>query len=179
MPSEFETLLSQLEENDEGGSSEAFKQLRDHAKSLEKDLSAEKKQRSNFEARVTELEQAQKAGSIQSLFQTLGIKPELAELFLTAHQGDVTEETAKEWANKYGFLQSQESQETETEKPEPPEGNRPVVGTESTTKLMPLKEFNALLKTSPARAMQLAQDGLVEGMEHSKTFGEAGAVAAF
>lgn len=178
--SEFDDLLAQLE-GGEGGGSEAFTSLRNHAKQLEKELKDERKARSTTEARVAELEQAQRAGTAKSLFSSLGIKPELAELFLATKPEDVSEESAKTWAQKYGFVSEQPPAPTGEETPPEPQGSPqppPVVGTEAQTQKMKMPEWYRLYKTNPARAMQLAGDGLVDGLDSTSAFGDAAAMAS-
>lgn len=184
--SELDDLLAQLDDDGGGGgNSEAFTKLREHSKGLEKDLKDERKARTAFESRVAELEQARRSDETKSLFRALEIKPELADLFLASHKDAVSEDVIREWATKYGFLQEkapeqgQEGQQSPPPQPPRPEGNRPVAGNEPPAQLMKIQDWNALYRRNPARAMQMAQDGLVEGLDQSVGFGEAGAVASF
>lgn len=140
------------------------KALRDHAKSLEKQLKAAQAkvaEAEQLQARLAEYEAKERTSSVTAAFQALGLNPKHAAFYPKDQESDP--EAIKAWAVDNDFLTPEED-----ETPAPPAatpGFTPTVIAGSVppgSKVLNNDEFGELLKTNPNEAFRLYQAGRVK-----------------
>jgi dsDNA-specific endonuclease/ATPase MutS2 len=138
--------------------------MREHIARLEKDLKEQGKRAAKAEAALQETEARQRASSAQAF----GLSESQAKAFLSLNpESEVNAESVKGFADSLGISlgtsdqTAQEAEEPEVETP----AFRPVSGSEPSKTQVAWGEFKKLLVTDQARAIQMASEGLVEGIE--------------
>jgi hypothetical protein len=140
------------------GDNENFRQLREHAKELEKEMKAAKKDLADLNdlrAYKAEQEAAKRTSALGNTFKDLGLPAQQAALY--PPDAEATPEAIRAFAEQYGLLAPQEgSPETPVETgfaPVPPVGE--TIG----AKVYTQEEWLALSATNPNAAMQILNEG--------------------
>lgn len=146
------------------GDTNPMKQLRAHARKLERDLKAGsteleelRKYRTDSELRIRE----QEAGKV---FAELGLSEKQAKLFLkTNPDTEVTKDSIKEFAVEYG-LGIQQSEEDDAVDSQTSDTFVPVTsGGTPVRNVLNREQFESLKRTDMAAAVKAVQEGRVEG----------------
>ena len=133
----------------------AFKQLRTHARKLEKDLKEASKELEELRTFRADLERDNRANSVKEQFKSLGLTEKQAELFPS--EGDVTEEAVRKFAVDFGLIQPSEDGSDENTGFTP----APTEGSPTGSKQLSAEEFWTLYKDNPSEAMAAAKKGRV------------------
>ena len=153
-------------------SEETIPQMRERIETLEAEKKASVKAQVAAEGKARLFE-------ARDAFREAGYKPDFAELFVGAHQGDITKEAVSEFSTKYGFS----AEGSPPPVPEEPAGTVPDTSPGSTalaqvsragsrpgdggaapagTQTMTRDAWNELNKENPAAARVALQEGRVE-----------------
>lgn len=151
------------EEEDDNAS---FRQLRQHAKKLEKELASLRKEAEELRRFREEVERQRTVEAARAAFREAGLPDALAELYVKAEEGEATKETVLAFAKRYGLAREEPAGSEETEEQQPSAGFAPTVTPQAApTGRTPMtwKEFADLHRVDPARAVREAQErGLAE-----------------
>lgn len=142
----------------------AFKELRDHAKRLEREnarLNKEMGELRDFKSSVTK---AEKAKQVQGAFKELGLNEKQAELFLRVTDTDeITTDGVREFAQQYGLIVGEEDGDISTTTVGggfPPSN---VTGSaDPGTRVVTRDDFEKIAKTNPTKARELLSEGRVK-----------------
>ena len=154
--------------NEQGGDrqeSNPMKELRNHAKELEKQLKATEKEKAELLKFREEVETRQRRDALASTFTDLGLTDKQAELYFktqTDESAEIKPEDIKLWAIDYGLLQAPETDEEEVSSdpsfvPIPKSAGGPPSG-----RMITSAEFDELMQTDQAQAIKLASEGRVQ-----------------
>lgn len=152
----------EIDEGEQRPQSAPFKQLRDHAKKLEKELKERDKLIEELASFKAEAENRAKRELLRQSFQQVGLNEKHAELFEAARPDvEPTPEAVKSFAVEYGFISAPGSDEEKGEDtgsfaPTPPSG------VPAHKQRLSSEEFDQLYKVNPIEAMQAATEGRVD-----------------
>lgn len=171
MPS-IDEILGALEESDSEEDTEtttaappakdnrAFKELRDHAKRLEKETAKMNRELAELREFKSSITKAERAQQVQGAFKELGLNEKQAELFLRVTDAEeITVDSVKQFAQQYGLIVGDEDTTTV-------DGGFPPTNVsttaESTGRMLSRDEFEKLAATNPTRARQYLTEGRVK-----------------
>lgn len=175
MPDIEEILAALADENDDGQSEEQavpptqtsqMKDLRDWGKQWEKkakELARLNRELEEFRSKALEKE---RLVTVSAVFKELELPEKQADLFLKAHEGEVTADAIRQFVTDYGLKDL--SVETGGTTEQKSEGFEPGGGGQSSVpgpKVYSRAEWLALAKTSPDKARQLYESGRVDTSE--------------
>jgi septal ring factor EnvC (AmiA/AmiB activator) len=136
----------------------AFKQLRAHARKLEKDLKDRDKELEDLRTFRQNLEKEQREGNAKSKFKALGLAEKQADLFLTKNpEGDVTDDAVRTFAVEYGLITPSEDGSDDQSGFTP----APADGSPAGSKQLTNEEFWTLYGENPSAALEAAKKGRV------------------
>lgn len=148
-------------ETGSGQETNPFKELRAHAKKLEKDLKARDAELEELRSFRQQYQAEQREKAAAAEFEKLGLTAKQAKLYAKLNPDeDITEQAVVSFARDYGFI-AEETPDPKNEadfKPVAIAGASPVKGTVS------YEEYQAMLKTNPQAALQAVADGRVDGL---------------
>lgn len=137
-----------------------FKQLRDHAKKLEKEIKDRDKELEDLRSFKADAERRAKQELLRQAISAVGLNEKHAELFSAARPDqEPTPEAVKAFAVEYGFISgpaADEDEESGSFGPTPPSGV-PAHKQRYTS-----EEFDQLYKTNPMEALRAAEEGRVD-----------------
>lgn len=150
---------------DENDGSSAFKQLRDHAKSLERQLKQAQKDAAELKEFKEGIEKQSKEQELVQAFKQIGLKEKHVPLYLKATEGTVDVEAIKAFAEEYE-LPVQPAQEGGQQQQQTPssKGFMPIAGSGVPVgkKRYTSTELEMLNKTDPAEAQAAIREGRVD-----------------
>jgi hypothetical protein len=159
---EFDPSPFDDEEMGNEDKSSSFRQLREYAKKLEKELKSLQKEAEELRQFRAEQEKAQRKSQLAASFKELGLSEKHAELFLLAKPDtEPNVEEVKRFALEYGLLRGDSKPEEENKStgafaPLPPSGE--PAGSKRYTS----EEFWALYQENPNEALRAASEGRVD-----------------
>jgi hypothetical protein len=168
-----------LSQDDDSGSTNPLKQVRDHAKKLQRDLRQARKELEDLRSWKTDRETEDRKRTIETVFDKVGLQVKHAELFLAVKPDeDPTELAIKEFAKEYSLpLETKNEEGDEGDKPAAPSitvqgdispspgftpATTPAEAPSSNRKQLTQEEFRKLYETRPEEALQLLSAGRVE-----------------
>lgn len=155
-----------LEDEDEATprsqQSAPFKQLRDHARKLEKEIKDRDKELEALRQFRAEAERRTKQELLRQAVSAVGLNEKHAELFSAARPDvEPTPEAVRAFAVEYGFI-SGPSGDDEDESDQGSFKPAPPSGVPASKKRYTSEEFDALYKTNPVEAIKAAEEGRVD-----------------
>lgn len=177
-------LLASLEneetdegETTDGGENNAIKQVRDHAKKLEKQLKSAAKELGELREFKQTVVADQTKATVQKAFTDAGLNEKHASLFLKVHDGEVTADAVKNFVTEYGLVPGEATDETE----EPAEKSTfaPTQAAsdgaaQQGTGTISRPDWLKIVGTDPAKAQKLQAAGKVDMSDVAiQSFGEA------
>lgn len=162
MPSyELDPLEDNEGEESRSRDSAPIKQLRDHAKKLERELKTRDKEVEELRAFKADAERRAKQELLRQAISAVGLNEKHAELFTAARPDqEPTPEAVKAFAVEYGFIANpgsdDEGEESGSFGPTPPSG------VPAHKKRYTSEEFDELYKSNPVEAIQAAEEGRVD-----------------
>lgn len=151
-----------------GDGSSSFRDLRNHAKALEKELKQKTKEVEALQSFKQDVEAKAKRDSLSETFTNLGLNPKQADLFFKTRTEDpesdeINPEDIKLWALDYGLISAEQEEEGEGDPVTSQFTPVPrAAGGPPSSRTLTSDEWNDLLQTNPEEAMQMAQEGRVE-----------------
>lgn len=138
-----------------------MKQLRDHAKSLEKNLRTQEKELEELRSFKAEAERRAKQELLRQAVSAVGLNEKHAELFSAARPDvEPTPEAVKAFAVEYGFIagpdRAEEDEREGSFQPTPPSG------VPAHKKRYTNVEWDDLYKSNPVEAIKAAEEGRVD-----------------
>jgi len=175
MAKTVEEILRALEADDEPANGEetetpdapentTLKAVRDWGKGWEKKAKSFEKKVEDLEKFRTEVVERERKTVVTGVFKELGLPEKQADLFLKTNDGEVTADAVKQFVTDFGLVPGgeEEGQEKVEEKRGfEPGGVSPQGGTPKPV-LVTTAELMELLKTDPAQASKLVEEGKVE-----------------
>ncbi len=133
-----------------------FKQLRNHARDLEKARKASEKELEELRAFKADAEAKTRTAQVREIVASLGLPPKVGNLY----SGEPTPEGVADWVKEYGdvfgVVATSEVEET---------GSFTPTATGAPPSLRyTYKQYRELLNSDPEKAIAAVQDGRVEGM---------------
>jgi hypothetical protein len=154
-----DALFDQEDEEPEVENS-TIRQIREHARKLEKELKAARKELEDLRAYREQTERERTVASARTIFEQVGLNPKWAELYLKAQDGaEPTPESVRTWAQEYGLAVPEPERETAEQPASEPAfvPTQPAAAAASTQAPMTWKEFAELHRQDPGRAVREAQ----------------------
>lgn len=166
--SDEDALLEQEEEEVEVETS-TIREIRQHAKRLEKDLAKARKELEELRAYRAAAEAERRAAQVKAAFQSVGLNERWADLYVKVHpDAEPTPESVRAFAEEYSLPIPATKQE-EQQQPTPPAATEPFAPTATPAATptgrapMTWREFAEMHRQDPARAVREAQErGLVD-----------------
>lgn len=139
----------------------AFKELRDHAKRLERENNRLNKEVGDLREFKTSVTKAQRAKQVEGAFKELGLNEKQAELFLRVSDADeISVDGVREFAQQYGLIVGEEETTTTSGGGFPPSN---LSGSADPGKRTVTRdEFEKMVSTNPAKARELLAEGRVK-----------------
>lgn len=152
-----------VDEGDQRPTSAPFKQLRDHAKKLEKEIKDRDRELEALRSFKAESEARAKRELLEQSFKQVGLSTKQAELFLAARpDAEPTPEAVKSFAVEYGFIDAGPAPDDEGEGSEGSFAPTPPSGVPASKKRYSSEEWDVLYKQNPVEAMAAANEGRVD-----------------
>lgn len=162
MPS-YDPFIEDEETDTPRANSAPFKQLRDHAKKLEKELKDRDKELDELREFKASQELRVKRELLRQSFSTVGLNEKHAELFEAARPDvEPTPEAVKAFAVEYGFLDAASDPAAEEDESEGSFGPTPPSGVPASQRRFTNLEFEELYKSNPVEAIKAAEEGRVD-----------------
>ncbi|HSE44950.1 MAG TPA: hypothetical protein VLA89_06440 [Gemmatimonadales bacterium] len=151
-----------IDEGDQRSTSAPFKQLRDHAKKLEKELKDRDKELESLRDFKAQSEARARRDLLEASASKVGITQKQAELFQAVRPDEEpTPEAVKTFAIEYGFVDAGPAAD-EGEGADGSFAPTPPAGIPASKKRYSSEEFDQLLKVNPVEAMAAATEGRVD-----------------
>lgn len=156
--------LDPYEDNEGEGTrskdSAPFKQLRDHAKKLEREIKDRDKELEELRSFRAEAERRAKQELLRQAIAAVGLNEKHAELFTAARPDqEPTPDAVKAFAVEYGFIAGEDTDEDEESGSF---GPTPPSGVPAHKKRYSSEEFDELYRSNPVEAIKAAEEGRVD-----------------
>lgn len=151
-----------VDEGEQRPNSAPFKQLRDHAKKLEKELKAKDSELETLREFKSQAEARARRELLERSASKVGITEKQAELFMAVRPDEEpTPEAVKTFAIEYGFVEAGPAAD-EGEGSDGSFAPTPPSGVPASKKRYTSDEWDVLYKSNPVEAMQAANEGRVD-----------------